>query len=73
MHYSNILEGKFVSRPNRFLAIVEVEGRQEVCHVKNTGRCRELFLPGSTVFIQNVDNPFRKPGLISLPSTKATA
>lgn len=60
MFYVNIQQGIFIARPNRFLAIVEVDGRQEVCHVKNTGRCRELFLPGATVFIQKMDNPLRK-------------
>lgn len=60
MFYVNIQQGIFIARPNRFLAIVEVDGRQEVCHVKNTGRCRELFLPGATVFIQKTDNPLRK-------------
>lgn len=60
MFYANIQQGIFIARPNRFLSIVEVDGRQEVCHVKNTGRCRELFLPGATVFIQKTDNPLRK-------------
>lgn len=60
MFYVNIQQGIFIARPNRFLAIVEVDGRQEVCHVKNTGRCRELFLPGATVYIQKTDNPLRK-------------
>ena len=46
MVYRKILPGVFQARPNRFIAHVEVEGRPEVCHVKNTGRCRELLLPG---------------------------
>ena len=40
MRYANIVEGKFMNRPNRFVAHIEIRGREEVCHVKNTGRCR---------------------------------
>ena len=53
----------FLSRPNRFIALVEPEGRPgdvEVCHVKNTGRCRELLIPGTPVYIQRCKNPNRK-------------
>ena len=46
MKYENIVEGKFINRPNRFIAYVEVADRMETVHVKNTGRCRELLLPG---------------------------
>ena len=60
MRYPNIVPGRFIDRPNRFIAHVEVEGRQQVCHVKNTGRCRELLLPGATVFLQGCDDPKRK-------------
>ena len=42
MKYENIVEGKFINRPNRFIAYVEVADRMETVHVKNTGRCREL-------------------------------
>ena len=49
MVYGKILSGLFVSRPNRFIAHVEVEGHREICHVKNTGRCRELLIPGVQV------------------------
>ena len=49
MNYSSTHKGKFISRPNRFIAHVEIDGEIRVCHVKNTGRCRELLLPGSTV------------------------
>lgn len=60
MIYQNIKSAQFISRPNRFIAIVELDGRQEVCHVKNTGRCKELLNPGVTVFVQESDNPSRK-------------
>ena len=60
MEYQNITEGRFVAWPNRFIAHVTVDGRTEVCHVKNTGRCRELLLPGTTVYLEKSDNPKRK-------------
>ena len=60
MQYPNICAGRFLSRPNRFIAHVEVAGRTEVCHVKNTGRCRELLQPGCTVYLTESDNPARK-------------
>ena len=60
MQYPNICAGRFLSRPNRFIAHVEVAGRTEVCHVKNTGRCRELLRPGCTVYLTESDNPARK-------------
>ena len=60
MKYENIVEGKFINRPNRFIAYVEVADRMETVHVKNTGRCRELLLPGNTVGIQSSDNESRK-------------
>lgn len=60
MRYANILPGVFAARPNRFIAHVEVEGRLEVCHVKNTGRCRELLLPGTAVYLEPSGNPARK-------------
>ncbi len=60
MQYQEIVEGKFLSRPNRFIAMVEIAGREEVCHVKNTGRCKELLTPNATVFLQKADNPARK-------------
>ena len=59
MKYSKIAAGRFLSRPNRFIAEVEIEGKIEICHVKNTGRCRELLLPGVTVFLEESDNPKR--------------
>jgi len=60
MKYYNIKTGKFISRPNRFIAIVEIDGREEICHVKNTGRCKELLLPGARVFLQEFDTEKRK-------------
>ena len=60
MHYENIIHGEFVSRPNRFIAKVIVEGKEETVHVKNTGRCKELLLPGADVILEIPDNPNRK-------------
>lgn len=53
MEYSKTVKGKFIDRPNRFIAHVEIEGRTETVHVKNTGRCRELLLPGATVILED--------------------
>lgn len=53
MRYSNIVEGKFIDRPNRFIAHVMVENELHTVHVKNTGRCKELLLPGSRVILQD--------------------
>ncbi len=60
MTYQNILSGRFVERPNRFIAHIEIDGKVEVCHVKNTGRCRELLVPDARVLVQQADNPDRK-------------
>ena len=60
MHYSNMVCGTFHSRPNRFIAHIEIDGREEICHVKNTGRCKELLVPGTTVWCQRSGNPARK-------------
>lgn len=60
MHYENIRVGRFLDRPNRFIAHVELDGEGVVCHVKNTGRCRELLLPGATVYLQEFDSAARK-------------
>ena len=60
MHYENMVRGEFISRPNRFIAHVRIRGKEEVCHVKNTGRCRELLTPGTTVWCREWDNPNRK-------------
>ena len=60
MHYPNMVPGTFLSRPNRFIAHIEIDGQEEVCHVKNTGRCRELLPSGAKVWCQISDNPARK-------------
>lgn len=60
MKYNNIVKGEFVDRPNRFIANVIINGKTEVCHVKNTGRCKELLIKGATVYLQKADNPNRK-------------
>ena len=60
MKYERIKKAKFIARPNRFIAIAELDGQETVCHVKNTGRCRELLVPGATVFVQEAENPSRK-------------
>ncbi|SDA60976.1 sugar fermentation stimulation protein A [Butyrivibrio sp. INlla18] len=60
MKYKNIVKAKFISRPNRFIANVEVDGNELVVHVKNTGRCKELLIPGCTVYLEKADNPERK-------------
>ncbi len=62
MRYTNVSRGRFLERPNRFLARVEMEGQEVLCHVKNTGRCRELLNPGAVVYLQKSDNPNRKTG-----------
>ena len=58
--YSDMHRGNFLSRPNRFLAHVVIDGKEEICHVKNTGRCRELLQPGAEVWCQHHDDPGRK-------------
>lgn len=60
MEYTNMRAGKFLARPNRFIAHVELDGSAQICHVKNTGRCRELLVPGCTVWCQESDKPERK-------------
>ena len=60
MKYKNVVRGSFISRPNRFIANVDIDGKIEVCHVKNTGRCRELLLPGVEVFLERSDKPERR-------------
>ena len=53
MEYKNTVRGIFVSRPNRFIAEVRVDGEIKICHVNNTGRCRELLLPGARVILEH--------------------
>jgi sugar fermentation stimulation protein A len=60
MRYSNIHAARFLDRPNRFIAHCEKDGEILTVHVKNTGRCRELLVPGVTVWLTHSDNPARK-------------
>jgi sugar fermentation stimulation protein A len=60
MEYSNITRGTFIKRPNRFIAEVNIDGRKEIVHVKNTGRCKELLIPGSEVWLTAPGTPGRK-------------
>ena len=55
MKYTNIVEGVFIARPNRFIAKVQIDGKEETAHVKNTGRCREILVPGTKVCLQYFD------------------
>jgi sugar fermentation stimulation protein A len=63
MKYLNIERARFLERPNRFIAYVETAQGREICHVKNTGRCKELLLPGAVLYVQRNDNPNRKTKL----------
>ena len=60
MKYAKMVPGIFRARPNRFIAHIEINGQLEVCHVKNTGRCRELLPPGAQVWCLDADSPKRK-------------
>lgn len=60
MQYANMVPGIFRARPNRFIAHVEIDGALQICHVKNTGRCKELLIPGCRVWCQKAQNPQRK-------------
>ena len=60
MKYQTVREARFIARPNRFVAHCELDGETVVCHVKNTGRCRELLQPGATVWLAAGENPDRK-------------
>ena len=60
MRYENMVPGIFLARPNRFIAHVQIGGETRICHVKNTGRCRELLPSGAKVWCQSFDNPKRK-------------
>ena len=60
MTYPNTCEAVFLDRPNRFVAHVRLDGKAETVHVKNTGRCRELLLPGAQVILSKSDNPARR-------------
>ena len=60
MKYNNIVEAKFLERPNRFISYCEIDNNIEKVHVKNTGKCKELLIPNCTVFLEESDNPNRK-------------
>ncbi len=60
MKYKHIVQGEFLERPNRFIAYVNIDGKKETVHVKNTGRCKELLIPGAEVYLEKSDNPDRK-------------
>ena len=60
MRYDRLCPAVFLARPNRFLARVELEGQPETVHVKNTGRCRELLIPGAALWLTCSGNPARK-------------
>lgn len=60
MRYKNIVKGEFISRPNRFIANVKIDGEIYKCHVKNTGRCRELLVPGCEVWLEHCKSENRK-------------
>lgn len=60
MKYINIVQGIFLKRINRFIAHVLIDDTEHVVHVKNTGRCRELFIQGAVVFLEPAKNPGRR-------------
>ena len=60
MQYKHIHKAIFLDRPNRFIAHVLLEGKIQTVHVKNTGHCKELLVPGATVYLEEGDNPARK-------------
>ena len=81
MKYQNIRVGHFISRPNRFIAKIEIEGAEETVHVKNTGRCAELLVPGAEVYVQDSqqeakdwlsDNEFLQGEMQAAVSSKST-
>ena len=72
MQYANIVPGKFLSRPNRFVAHIEIGGKEEIVHVKNTGRCRELLPPGAQVWCEKNNNPARKTAYDLISVKKGT-
>ena len=60
MQYAKMVPGRFLARPNRFIAHIEIDGKEEICHVKNTGRCRELLTPGAQVWCLDALSTTRK-------------
>ena len=73
MKYENIQKGTFIARPNRFIAYAEIDGNKETVHVKNTGRCAELLVPGATVYLQKASDPNRKTKWDLIAVDKVTA
>ena len=63
MKYQDTVCGKFIKRPNRFIAEVEIDGQPEVVHVKNTGRCKELLVDDAVVTLEKAKNPNRRYGI----------
>lgn len=72
MQYQNIVEGSFISRPNRFIARVMINGQEETVHVKNTGRCKELLTPNARVYLQHFPNTNRKTAYDLIAVEKGT-
>lgn len=72
MKYSNVQKGEFISRPNRFIAKVMINGAEHTVHVKNTGRCKELLIEGSTVYLEKSQNPARKTAYDLIAAQKKT-
>lgn len=72
MKYEHIISGKFISRPNRFIAYANINGECELVHVKNTGRCRELLTENATVYLSVSNNPARKTKYDIVAVEKAT-
>ena len=70
MKYKNTISAKFIDRPNRFIAHVDMDGKVETVHVKNTGRCKELLLPGVDITLALSDNPNRKTKYDLIPVYK---
>ncbi|QHI73376.1 DNA/RNA nuclease SfsA [Aminipila terrae] len=60
MIYDNIKPARFISRPNRFIANIEIDGKREISHVKNTGRCREFLIEGAEIYVQKAESVTRK-------------
>ena len=71
MQYGQVEKGVFLARPNRFIALVALNGVKTVCHVKNTGRCRELLVPGAAVYLEKGTNPGRKTAYDLIAVSKA--
>lgn len=72
MIYKNIVQGIFIERPNRFIAICQVDNEIHKCHVKNTGRCRELLVKNATVYLEKNNNPNRKTSYSLIAVEKPT-